>query len=862
MSTFNAGAIEASLTLDRSSWNRDLKEIQAQILDLENKSISIAVSMDADEFYQGEAQVELMTEQIAAMSATIKVTMDADEFYQGEAQVELMTEQIGAMSASVGVETSGVPKVMAELAELEAAIEVVDGDDITVHVNYDKNTMEKLVGSGSGGGGLASMGSMGILQMLIIGAIALSPILGVAIGSLSAVIVAFGAALFAALGPLALIVGAIIILVKQFKAAEKAGKGLTPGMQLLAQQWSALKDVINGFVHSGAAEEFFRAMATGVGALIVVLRAVSPLMGILGGFVEEVANQIYRFVNSREFKTWIDFFGGFGLDMLAMFVKIGGSLIKMLINLFIAIAPFARRLMGGITQDLADLADKSDNLGKSKGFRDWIRNAKHYGPEILGMLGEIFKAFLHIGDAIRPFADPMIKALTDVAYEINQIPVGTLTKLIGYGVAFFAAWKGISLIAKGFGALSTAVEAISGAFGADAVAFGLPLAPLLLVVGAAAALAAMFIYLYKTNQHLRDEISQNWKQIQDTVKPIIADITDVIKSHWTDIQKWGDAVWADIKDTILSALTIIHQLVFFTMETITFIWKHDGDLILRLVIRLAHGIAQIFTGLFQILDGTMHLIADVLTGKWSHVGQDLLKITHGFWNIIVGLFRVGGALLAFIFHSAGRAIEAGWDATMSYVRGKWSDAQGWIKGQWDALVGWLSNLPGRVGHALSGLWDGLASGFRSAINSIINWWDNLSFGIPGFNPPGPGSFPGVTIHTPYIAPFAHGGYVDKPTIGLIGEGSEPEIVSPESMMADIVSRYSGKMDYDKMADSMRKVLAPLFGNQLTADMVDKILEKAGAKIDVHAENDDRSVNALVRALGFQMRVLGYAGATP
>jgi hypothetical protein len=41
-----------------------------------------------------------------------------------------------------------------------------------------------------------------------------------------------------------------------------------------------------------------------------------------------------------------------------------------------------------------------------------------------------------------------------------------------------------------------------------------------------------------------------------------------------------------------------------------------------------------------------------------------------------------------------------------------------------------------------------------------------------------------------LAPFAEGGFVDRPTNALIGEGGEPEYVIPESKMRESMARYS------------------------------------------------------------------------
>jgi phage-related protein len=915
VSTFNAGAIEASLTLDRSSWNRDLAEIEAKFEELEQKTITITidadtdnffvqsdnvelfadeldhktvtvvVDMDSEKFHQAAAQVEVVTDAMSANDINIGVDMDSTAFHAGAAQVELVTDAIGkmqptvnvdmdstafhaaaaqvelvvdAMSANdinIDVETSGVPETLAALAELEVATEIVDGNDIHIGVNYDRNTMERLVGGAAGGGG---GGSMGLLKILIIAIIVLAPVLTVAIGALSAAIVGFTAALFAALGPLALLGLLIYESISLFKKADP--KNYTKGMQTLRDALTDLSNVMHHLVDGDVGETVFKAMAIGIEIAVSVLKAIKPLLDDVANLFLDVAHNVQQFVKSPEFARWLDFFGGFGLDMLKLFLGIIANLVRFLFNLFIAIRPFARRLMKGLSDDLNDLNNWSKNLGKNKGFQDWVKNALYYGPLLLDLLGDIFGAFFHIGDAIRPFAEPMIKGLDLIADAIQRIPTDTLTQLILAGVAIFAAWK---IVIPLFGALSTAADAIGAAFAADAIAFGLPLLPLLAIIAAVVAVAAMFIYLYETNENLRKQITESWNQIKATVTPIISDIVDVIKEHWGSIVKWAQDNWNDIKDIFLSAATIIHQLIFFLMLTITYLWQHYGDIILKIVVGLAKGLGQTIRGIVQVVSGVMRLIADILTGKWSKIGGDLRQIIRGIWNIIGGIFHTAMTVLTGILSLLGRTLANIWHGMWTLIRNATSAAFGWIQDQFHNFIGWLGGIGAAVGHAVAGMWDGLVGGFRDAINTIIGFWNNLSFSIPGFNPPGPGSFPGFTIGTPNLNYMAKGAYVTDPTLAVVGEGGEPEIVSPESKMKEIVSKFAGgHIDYQRMTDALMQALRPILGSVLTPELLDSILSKAGVTIPVHAENDDRSVNALVRALGFQMRVLGYAGATP
>ncbi len=50
-------------------------------------------------------------------------------------------------------------------------------------------------------------------------------------------------------------------------------------------------------------------------------------------------------------------------------------------------------------------------------------------------------------------------------------------------------------------------------------------------------------------------------------------------------------------------------------------------------------------------------------------------------------------------------------------------------------------------------------------------------------------YSGIGSNTP-VEPFAQGGFVDRPTNALIGEGGEPEYVIPESKMRESMARYS------------------------------------------------------------------------
>ena len=915
MSTFNAGAIEASLTLDRSSWNTELKELQAQFTELENKSISIMIDadtdnfmvakdnvelfaddldeksititadMDAEKFFQAAAQVELMIEQLSDMKIDVAATMDSTDFHAAAAQVELTADALDAMnievtadmdstkfhaaaaqvelvgdvlaqrSINIGVETTGVPKTLAEFAELEVAAEIVDGRTIHMNVDYDENSLKRLVGGGggslAGGGG----GYMGFWQILIYGVLALMPILSVATGATAAAIVGFSAAIVGALGPLALMIGAIVLLIKDFKKTDP--KDYTPGMRELADALKDIKKVVDGLINSKVADTFFHGMAIGVEAGVDVLKLLKPLLDDVAGLFVDVATNVSKFVNSDEFAGWLDFFGGDGLIFLEDFLSIGGNLLRFLMNLFIAIAPFAKRMMKGLTDDLSDLAGWSQNLGENKGFQEWISNAEEFGPRLLRMLGAIVEAFMHISDAIRPFAGPMIDFFTNLAGAITKIPTPLLTQLILAGVGLIGFFKIVVPLASG---LISVLEGLAGGIELVTAALGISLGPLLLIIGAIAALAFVVYYLWQNNEDFRKSIIDAWNDIRDTVTPIIDDIVKMFKEEWPEIKKTAQDVWQSVQEIVRNAVGIIQQLIFFVTVAITFIWKHFGDQLISIMRTNLRGLLQIIRGAFQFIAGLFAFFNDLLHGRWSKLWGDIKEMAKGAWSIIQGIFRIALGILTGIMGLIKIALVGAWHALWDLIKSAARAGWGQVQDIFNNFIGWLRGIPGHINDALSGSFSGLLGDFRDVLNTIIGWWNSLHFHIPGFNPPGPGSFGGMDVGVTQLPHFASGGVVDEKTLAVVGEGNEPEIISPESKMIDIVRKYGGGgMDYSKMTDALMRALAPIMGSVLTPELLNQILEKAGATVQVDASNDDRSARAIAAAMSWELRLLGYGG---
>jgi len=141
-----------------------------------------------------------------------------------------------------------------------------------------------------------------------------------------------------------------------------------------------------------------------------------------------------------------------------------------------------------------------------------------------------------------------------------------------------------------------------------------------------------------------------------------------------------------------------------------------------------------------------------------------------------------------------RATLGSWAmAFLSWIGSPVSALPGQLESIAGTVLSFIGGLPGRIAGAASGMWSGIVSSFRSAINTVIGLWNGLrfpSFDIPSVNilgkEIGGGTFGGWDL--PNMPMLATGAYVgaNSPMAAIIGDGSTPEFVAPEPMLRQVI----------------------------------------------------------------------------
>lgn len=237
-----------------------------------------------------------------------------------------------------------------------------------------------------------------------------------------------------------------------------------------------------------------------------------------------------------------------------------------------------------------------------------------------------------------------------------------------------------------------------------------------------------------------------------------------------------------------------------------------------------------------VFNGIKTAVATVIDWLKEYWPLIIAILLGPFGLIVYGITKYWDQIVAFVMGVVGRLRDIGKNI-WSWITDKWTDMSTALSTRVSEFVAFIRGLPERVRSAAAGMWNGIANGFKSMLNSIIGWWNNLRFdlkipknAVTDFLRIGGLGF---TLDTPNIPPLAKGGVV-MPSVGgtlaRIGEAGRPERIEP--------------LDDDGLSKRDRAIISMLAGGG------------GGQTFNVYPapKMDEEELAALVsRQLAFQLR---------
>lgn len=415
----------------------------------------------------------------------------------------------------------------------------------------------------------------------------------------------------------------------------------------------------------------------------------------------------------------------------------------------------------------------ADELSEALGTR-FAGAADDFGNTIAGAQGMISAGFRNIGsDLVEAFigleeggaAVDGLNVIADALFHIQAEVIPALQPYIDQLAEWFVtAAEAISnvlqgLSGEGLGDLFSSLEGLGPVIAAVGAAFlasfagSLPiigsllggLNPVVVAIGVLAAtspeirgaLVDAFQMLWEAIEPLLPIVMELVQELVSGLAPVIASLVGIAAELLAILLP----IVTDVFQVLLPIIPLFSELLLFVVEVFGSLLEAIMPLVeaaLPILIELLTPILEIFTTLLELLMPVIEFFLEMAIS--------LIEFLMPAFEVIVDL--IGGVVMG-IFSALANSVSTTSNilvTSVSWVRDQFSSiwgsitnrvetVVGTIQAAWNGFIGFITGIPGRISGALSGMWDFLVNGFRSAVNGLIDGWNSINIEIGPFDIP-------------------------------------------------------------------------------------------------------------------------------
>jgi hypothetical protein len=595
---------------------------------------------------------------------------------------------------------------------------------------------------------------------------------------------------------------------------------LPPNQRKATQQFIKMRASWRDFVDAnkpqtyGLLERGYRLIGDAVGKL-------QPLYDVGAAAAGKALAALERFAAGGGVERLVNFLATNAAPALEQLGRIGSNVFSFLGSLFKQTADDGQ----GFLVVLGDATEKLARFGDGGGLAALLDNLTGNAPAAGAALSQIGSAAVVIAQALGPLAPISIAIASALAGIIAALPPGVITALVGAWLAYTAAMTAYNAIApitvavtkllaaeKTKSAIATARATVAERASAAATVAGNA------ARGIAAGVTAA--WTAATNLLSLSNIRAAATTVATTAAAVAASVAQravaISLGIWTAAQ-WllNAALNANPIGLIIAGIVALIAIIVLIATKTT--WFQDIWRVVWAAIQAAAGaVSEWFT---NTLLPSLRRAFDQLAAVVRFVGNVFSTIWRGMQAAVQVAKDLISSHIRQVIAVIG-TIRAGAESVLTFVRGRF-----------DAFIGFIRGLPGRIAAASSGLFDGLKSAFRSAINFIIDKWNALSFSLPSVNTPF-GTIGGTTLSTPNLPRLATGGWAQPGRTYLTGEQG------PELLSVGRRAYVSNAADTSAMLGGGTPEIHVYIGDRELTDMVDIRIEtsdrgkrrRAGARV--------------------------------
>lgn len=371
---------------------------------------------------------------------------------------------------------------------------------------------------------------------------------------------------------------------------------------------------------------------------------------------------------------------------------------------------------------------------------------------------------------VMPALTPLFPILGDAIKKVAPV-LGEMLDKLGpvFGTVLNTLADAIVAIAPTVSDLVSAIGPLLG----DAIKMVMPI-----ITDLIKTLGPILVPIIKSLQPILNIVMDAFKQLMPAIMPLIEMIGQLlvpILQLLAPVLGFLLPIVVDLMQVALLPLKGLMWLLVPAVEAITWGLTHMGD---------------IFQWLY---DYVIKPVSDAIGATFDWLWTNGIKPVFDF--IVAGI-QAEAAMFQWLYENV---IKPVFDAVGTAFNWIWNNVikpvVDFINGAIQSVGDVINNVFGGIGDFIGGIFNGIGQGLLGSLNWMIDMINGVIDGINGALD-GLSWITGGTVNLhidrmSHMAMMAEGGIVSKPTLAMIGEGSEPEAVVPLSKLGDVAGAAKG-----------------------------------------------------------------------
>ncbi|WP_339283163.1 tape measure protein [Oceanobacillus sp. FSL K6-3682] len=275
--------------------------------------------------------------------------------------------------------------------------------------------------------------------------------------------------------------------------------------------------------------------------------------------------------------------------------------------------------------------------------------------------------------------------------------------------------------------------------------------PFVIVTSLIVGLIAALIYLYQTNETVRNAMQSVWSAIQEFIIPIVQAIVDFVMNLWGLFVEWWEVnnqaifdtlqnIWSTIVEFIQPIIQSVVDFVMTIWGALVEWWSEINGVLLVTIIEVWEFIYEnIITAVSAIVEFVMEIWAQ-LVAFWNEHGEMILQAAQNVWSIVQAIiigavtaiwdfiqmaFPVIQNIIQVAMDVIWNIMQVLWPIIRALIIDTWNAIKNTIQGAIDVITGIIQFFSALFTGNWSALWDSIkqiVSGAVQAAWGLINLW--------------------------------------------------------------------------------------------------------------------------------------------